>query len=119
VKPYFGTDQEVLIGTPTVIEAMAPDGDFGAVFEDDGETGYFYALDFACGATPIVDAIHIYAVGSVKAVSVRAIHLEGLPSCGDDRGLDATGTCPRLRSWAQVFDRSLGALTDRGINAMR
>ena len=38
-------EQHFLVGQPTVVEASAPQGRFGAVFEDDGETGYFYALE--------------------------------------------------------------------------
>jgi hypothetical protein len=37
----------------------------GVVFQDDGETGYFYALDLTKSDDQIVDALHIYNVGSV------------------------------------------------------
>ena len=36
-----------------------------AVFEDDGETGYFYAVDRSVREQPIQDALHIYNVASV------------------------------------------------------
>jgi hypothetical protein len=52
-------------------------------------------------------------------VSVRGIHLDGRQMGGDDRGMDATGTCPRLRSWTQQHDRSLGMRTAAGISAIR
>jgi hypothetical protein len=32
------------------------------VFEDDGETGYFYALDLSCAEKQIQDALHIYKI---------------------------------------------------------
>ena len=36
------------------------------VFEDDGETGYFYGLDLSRSADiPIVDALHLYNVSTV------------------------------------------------------
>jgi len=53
------------VGTETVIDSMSPAGRYGVVFEDDSETGYFYALDTSKGDDPIVDALHIYNVGSV------------------------------------------------------
>jgi hypothetical protein len=42
----------------------SPTGQFTAVFEDDGDTGYFYAHDRANGAR-VLDAVHIYNVSSV------------------------------------------------------
>jgi hypothetical protein len=59
-----------LVGTPTVVESNSLDGARGVVFEDDGETGYFYALDFRSGDQPIVDALHIYSVVGVKDASI-------------------------------------------------
>ncbi len=37
-----------------------------AFFEDDGETGYFYALDLARSDNMIVDAVQIYNVANVS-----------------------------------------------------
>ena len=37
-----------------------------AFFEDDGETGYFYALDLTRSDEMIVDAVHIYNVANVS-----------------------------------------------------
>jgi hypothetical protein len=56
--------------------------------------------------------------GSIP-VSVRETHLDGWQMGGDDRVMDATGTCPRLRSWTQQHDRSLGMRTAAGISAIR
>ncbi len=56
------------VGTAAVLAADAPSGRYSAVFEDDGETGYFYGLDHAqeqTRETPIVDALHIYSVVGV------------------------------------------------------
>ena len=36
------------------------------MFEDDGETGYFYALDMRQNAQPIVDMLHVYNVDSTS-----------------------------------------------------
>lgn len=36
------------------------------MFEDDGETGYFYGLDTRLGDEPILDALHVYNVDGVR-----------------------------------------------------
>ncbi len=59
-------EQELQVGTPTVIDGAAPESSFAAVFEDDGDTGYFYALDTSASGQQIQDAVHIYNVMSVS-----------------------------------------------------
>lgn len=53
------------MGNELVVEGPAPTPPFEAVFEDDGETGYFYALDHLRSENPIVDALHVYNVEDV------------------------------------------------------
>jgi hypothetical protein len=57
--------QEIKVGNEFVIEGPSPTPPFVAVFEDDGETGYFYALDTTREENPILDALHIYDVEGV------------------------------------------------------
>lgn len=57
--------REVFVGRPAVVEGRAPAGQFSAVFEDDGETGYFYAVDPTAQGQTIQDAVHIYNAASV------------------------------------------------------
>lgn len=52
-------------GDQTFAAEDAPGGQYSAVFEDDGETGYFYPFDLARQDNMIRDAIHIYNVASV------------------------------------------------------
>ena len=52
--------EELVVGRPAVTQGESPFGRYTAIFEDDGETGYFYALDSSAGEQPIVDAVHIY-----------------------------------------------------------
>ncbi|MGO8796714.1 MAG: DUF2251 domain-containing protein [Candidatus Sulfotelmatobacter sp.] len=52
-------------GTPIVVHRDAPSGRFGAFFEDEGDVGYFYALDLTRSENRILDAVHIYNVKSV------------------------------------------------------
>jgi hypothetical protein len=58
-------EQRIIVGQETAIEGVAPRGFFAAVFEDDGQTGYFYALDQSFDKTPIGDALHVYNVRNV------------------------------------------------------
>lgn len=59
-------EQEIHVGTPMAIEGASPAPPFVAVFEDDGDTGYFYALDILRADNPVLDALHIYNVKAVK-----------------------------------------------------
>ena len=52
-------------GQEVVLQADGPRGRYSVVFEDDGETGYFYGLALTAAApadNPIVDALHLYNV---------------------------------------------------------
>lgn len=57
--------QRIRIGDPTHVQGDAPEGSHSAVFEDDGDTGYFYALDFSADDEPVRDGMHIYNVAGV------------------------------------------------------
>ena len=63
----------ITVGQPVVVEGPAPNSHFGAVFEDDGETAYFYGMDFNSQSQPIVDARHIYNVAQVSDRSVPSV----------------------------------------------
>lgn len=54
--------QQITVGQKAVIEGSSPDKKHMVVFEDDGDTGYFYALDMSRTENPIVDALQIYNV---------------------------------------------------------
>jgi hypothetical protein len=56
----------VRVGEHSVVESYAKGSPFGAVFEDDGETGYFYGLDTRLSDEQLLDALHVYNVGSVR-----------------------------------------------------
>jgi hypothetical protein len=59
------TKETIRVGEAAVVQSASPVGRYQAVFEDDGATGYFYALDTARTDNPIVDALHIYNVSAV------------------------------------------------------
>jgi hypothetical protein len=58
-------ERAIHIGQPIVVESNSNNVPFGVVFEDDGETGYFYAVDNSrTAADEVVDALWIYDVKS-------------------------------------------------------
>lgn len=51
-------EQEILVGEPVIVEGRpVPVAAILVVFEDDGDTGYLYALDTSLVDNPIVDAM--------------------------------------------------------------
>lgn len=66
-------EETVTVGRPAVVEGAAPNTHYGAVFEDDGTTGYFYGLDFSRREQPIVDARQIYNVGQVTDRGIPSV----------------------------------------------
>lgn len=59
-------DEETFqVGSEVFIAKDAPNGKYSAFFEDDGETGYFYAVDLTQSDNTILDAVHIYNVANV------------------------------------------------------
>jgi len=68
------TKDTVCVGEAKVVESDSSIGRYRSVFEDDGSTGYFYALDSTRPDNPIVDALHVYDVECV-ADAERACQL--------------------------------------------
>ncbi|MDO5624815.1 MAG: DUF2251 domain-containing protein [Pseudomonadota bacterium] len=62
---FVTAKQNIRIGNSKHVEGKAPEGNYSAVFEDDGNTGYFYALDYSRENQPIQNALHIYDVASI------------------------------------------------------
>ena len=50
-------------GKPTVVDSASPAGCWAAVFEDDGETGYLYALDLSAEEKGEEVVLHRYQEG--------------------------------------------------------
>lgn len=59
---YLMQEIEVVPGEDAFVESFSPESQFGVVFEDDGDTAYFYAVekDQEGGGLRILDALHIY-----------------------------------------------------------
>ena len=54
-----------LPGDATWYATDSPTTSYSGVFEDDGQTAYFYAYDRADAGSPILDGLHIYNVRDV------------------------------------------------------
>jgi hypothetical protein len=49
-----------IAGEDLFMESFAPENSYGVVFEDDGESAYFYAVEKAQDELRILDALHIH-----------------------------------------------------------
>ncbi len=68
MKGYLLQEQAFTIGEPVFIESQSSEYNYAVVFEDDSETGYFYALQTdEIEGQEILDAVHIYESGSIAA----------------------------------------------------
>ena len=76
--------ESLRVGQPLVVDADSPVGRYATVFEDDGRTGYFYAIDTDVeDGNPIQDALHVY-----DSANVTDAHLPSTVEIGwSDDGL--------------------------------
>jgi hypothetical protein len=58
--------QTITIGMKRAIGSTSPSGEFLVIFEDDGESAYFYALNASPNDPSILDLINIYTVEQVS-----------------------------------------------------
>jgi hypothetical protein len=61
---FLGLEEELQIGRPVLLDSCSSENSFAVFFEDDGDTGYFYALDTKQEPS-ILDAVHIYNVKNI------------------------------------------------------
>jgi hypothetical protein len=61
---YLMQEKRLVRGEDSFIESFSQENKHGVVFEDDGETGYFYAVerDEEGQGLRVLDALHIYEV---------------------------------------------------------
>ncbi len=67
---YVYREEEINIGQDAVIESLFDNYEYGVVFEDDGTTGYFYAVG---KDMRVLDALHIYNVENVVDKQIPSI----------------------------------------------
>jgi hypothetical protein len=74
MKGYLLKDVTHRIGEPVIIESHSAENAYQVIFEDDGDTGYFYAAEEESGKPlRILDMLFIYEVAAVdkKARNVK------------------------------------------------
>lgn len=65
--------QPFKVGQPLVVDADSPEGRYATVFEDDGKTGYFYAVDTDVEhGSPVRDALQVYIVADVTDAALES-----------------------------------------------
>lgn len=74
---YLLREQAFAVGEDTFIECTNDENSYGVVFEDDTDTGYFYAVEVepGTGKLKVLDAVHIYNIEDVPE-DRRASHLK-------------------------------------------
>jgi hypothetical protein len=69
---------QLIVGEAQVIKSLAPEGMLAAVFEDDGQTGYFYALDESVEGT----RFRMQCISTMSRIFQTATFLLTLKSAG-------------------------------------
>jgi hypothetical protein len=81
------------VGKQQLLGSDSPTTKCAVVFEDDGETGYFYALDKSPPGERIVDAHHVYNVDSVLDRYAPSVLRIAWSTDGREAALFVTGGC--------------------------
>jgi hypothetical protein len=81
MKAYLLREQPFTAGESIFIECPSPENNYMVVFEDDTDTGYFYAME----GERILDALHIYNIEEVleedKEGSIKIIWSQDWKRC--------------------------------------
>ena len=64
-KLYIHNEEEFYVGKETVVDSFFDNLDYGVAFEDDENTGYFYAVNIVDDNFEIINAVHIYDVENI------------------------------------------------------
>ncbi|MBS1567045.1 MAG: DUF2251 domain-containing protein [Bacteroidetes bacterium] len=74
MKGYLLQDLTIEIGVPVIVESNASEGRYTVVFEDDGETAYFYAAERTDepDGLRVLDALHIYNADEIAEEEKKA-----------------------------------------------
>lgn len=67
MRGYLLAEKSFTPGEDTFVESVSSENNYAVVFEDDADTGYFYALELTPGTDGqrILDALHIYTVEDI------------------------------------------------------
>lgn len=119
MKGILDLKQTIVVGNPSLLESKSTEASFAVVFEDEGDTGYFYALNTEL-KQPIVDALHIYNVVNVddkhipskvqiawsrdglKAALLINDYLHAVFDFESKRGFCRSGFPPPMEEWSPL-----------------
>ena len=75
MKGYLLKDQNIIMGEQTFIESVSSENNYQVIFEDDTDTGYFYAAERnkVTDELRILDMLLVYDVESIKVSERNAI----------------------------------------------
>ena len=87
-------------GEDNFVESFSPENNYGIVFEDDGQTAYFYAVekDRDTSALRVLDALHIYEVDEFLAARES---IEGAAAGGSPEQQAEKKTSKLLVIWSR------------------
>ena len=93
-------EQTFVPGEDNFIESFSPENNYGVVFEDDGETAYFYAVekDKDASGLRVLDALHIYEVAEFLAAREA---IEGASAGGPPEKQEGKKTSKLLVIWSR------------------
>ncbi|MEO5684141.1 MAG: DUF2251 domain-containing protein [Chitinophagaceae bacterium] len=68
MKGYLLKEEAFVAGEETFVESSSSENNYAVAFEDDTETGYFYAIELnkATGEQQVLDAVHIYEADDIE-----------------------------------------------------
>lgn len=100
MKGYLMQEQTFVPGEDNFIESFSPENNYGVVFEDDGETAYFYAVekDKDTSGLRVLDALHIYEVDEFLAAREA---IEGASAGGAPQKQTGKKTSKLLVIWSR------------------
>lgn len=100
MKGYLMQEQAFVPGEDNFVESFTPENNYGVVFEDDGETAYFYAVekDKDGSGLRVLDALHIYEADEFLAARDA---IEGAAAGGPPQGPAGKKTSKLLIIWSR------------------
>lgn len=64
-RSLFVINDSVVIGKRELVRSNSPGTKYAVAFEDNGQSGFFYALDRTDSRSPVLDTLHLYDVSAI------------------------------------------------------
>lgn len=104
---YLMQEREWTPGQDLFIESRSPESNFGTVFEDDGDSAYFYAVEMDKEGTglKVLDALHIFETDEGRGDAVADAGVEDEPGDDDKLRLTAGQPVKLLVVWSRDWEK--------------